>query len=134
MGDRIVDQQQAIFTDIRPPQGRGALTIIRLQFAGQSPPLRPAECDVATAVLGNILFEAMRQSQMVGQSDRQQQSGIGYQSAVVEERLSFFDDPIPGNSALDRLANASYQIIIEGTSYRERLSPHRALLNNEGGD
>ena len=30
-----------------------------------------------------------------------------------------------GNSALDRLANASYQIIIEGTSYRERLSPHR---------
>jgi len=36
-----------------------------------------------------------------------------------------FDDPILGNSALDRLANASYQIIIEGTSYRERLSPHR---------
>jgi hypothetical protein len=26
---------------------------------------------------------------------------------------------------LDRLANASYQIVIEGTSYRERLSPHR---------
>ena len=24
-----------------------------------------------------------------------------------------------------RLANASYQIVIEGTSYRERLSPHR---------
>ena len=32
---------------------------------------------------------------------------------------------IPHNSALDRLANASYQIVIEGTSYRERLSPHR---------
>jgi DNA replication protein DnaC len=43
----------------------------------------------------------------------------------VEEWLGLFDDPILGNSALDRLANASYQIIIEGTSYRERLSPHR---------
>ena len=52
----------------------------------------------------------------------------------MDEWLSLFDDPILGNSALDRLANASYQIIIEGTSYRERLSPHRALLSNEGGD
>ena len=33
-----------------------------------------------------------------------------------------------------QLANATYQIVIEGTSYRERLSPHRALLSNEGGD
>jgi DNA replication protein DnaC len=43
----------------------------------------------------------------------------------VEEWLGLFDDPILGNSALDRLANASFQIIIDGTSYRERLSPHR---------
>ena len=42
--------------------------------------------------------------------------------------------PILGNSALDRLANASYQIVIEGASYRERLSPHRALLGTKGGD
>ena len=54
---------------------------------------------------------------------------------TVDEWLSLFDDPILGTSALDRLANASYQIIIEGTSYRERQSPyrerrspHRALL------
>ena len=53
---------------------------------------------------------------------------------AVEEWLSLFDDPILGNSALDRLANASYQIVIEGSSYRERLSPHRALLSNQGGD
>ena len=46
----------------------------------------------------------------------------------MEEWLSIFDDSILGNSALDRLANASYQIVIEGSSYRERLSPHRALL------
>ena len=58
----------------------------------------------------------------------------------VEEWLGLFDDPIVGNSALDRLANASYQIVIEGQSYRERLSPHRALLEKvarvmgKGGD
>jgi len=43
----------------------------------------------------------------------------------IDEWLSLFDDSILGNSALDRLANASYQIVIEGSSYRERLSPHR---------
>ena len=59
---------------------------------------------------------------------------------AVEEWLSLFDDPILGNSALDRLANCSYQIIIEGQSYQERLSPHRALLGRvatilgKGGD
>jgi DNA replication protein DnaC len=46
---------------------------------------------------------------------------------AVDEWLALFDDPILGNSALDRLANASYQIVIEGSSYRERLSPqHRS--------
>ena len=39
--------------------------------------------------------------------------------------------PILGNSALDRLANASYQIVIEGSSYREKLSPHRKLLGEK---
>ena len=55
---------------------------------------------------------------------------------AVEEWLGIFEDPILGNSALDRLANASYQIVIEGSSYRERQSPHRALLGagGEGGD
>ena len=54
---------------------------------------------------------------------------------AVEEWLGLFDDPILGNSALDRLANASYQIVIEGESYRQRLSPHRALIEGrEGGD
>ena len=52
----------------------------------------------------------------------------------VEEWLSLFEDPILGNSALDRLANASYQIVIEGASYREKLSPHRKLLGGKGGD
>ncbi len=52
-------------------------------------------------------------------------------NTVVEEWLGLFDDPILGNSALDRLANASYQIVIEGVSYRERLSPHRALFDRK---
>ena len=46
-----------------------------------------------------------------------------------------------GDGVLDRLANTGYQIVIEGTSYRERLSPHRALLgkvakilSKKGGD
>ena len=43
---------------------------------------------------------------------------------AVEEWLSLFDDPILGNSALDRLANASFQIVIEGNSYRgETVAP-----------
>ena len=41
---------------------------------------------------------------------------------AVDEWLGLFDDSILGNSALDRLANASY---------RERLSPHRALLDRK---
>ena len=50
----------------------------------------------------------------------------------VDEWLRFFDDPILGNSALDRLANASYRIVIEGSSYREWLSLYRALLEGKG--
>ena len=53
---------------------------------------------------------------------------------AVEEWLSLFDDPILGNSALDRLVNASFQIVIEGASYREKLSPNRKILAGKGGD
>lgn len=56
---------------------------------------------------------------------RHRQSSFAITSnRAIEEWLGLFDDPILGNSALDRLANASYQIIIEGTSYREHQSPH----------
>ena len=51
---------------------------------------------------------------------------------AVDEWLGLFEDPILDNSALDRPANASYQIVIEGGSYRERLSPHRALQQGKG--
>ena len=63
---------------------------------------------------------------------RRVSSFIFTSNRAVGEWLSIFDDPILGNSALDRLANASYQIVIEGASYRERLSPHQALLKAKG--
>ncbi len=47
---------------------------------------------------------------------------------AVEEWLALFSDPALGASALDRLANSAYQIVIEGDSYRRRLSPHTRLL------
>ena len=50
----------------------------------------------------------------------------------VEEQLGLFHDPILGNSALDRLANASFQIVIKVASYREKLSPHRKFLGAKG--
>ena len=37
-------------------------------------------------------------------------------NCAVEEWLRLFDDPILGNSALDHLANASFQIVTEGAS------------------
>jgi DNA replication protein DnaC len=64
--------------------------------------------------LYELIIARHRQSSLVVTSNR-----------AVEEWLGLFDDPILGNSALDRLANTSYQITIEGTSYRERFSPHR---------
>jgi DNA replication protein DnaC len=64
--------------------------------------------------LYELIITRHRQSSFVITSNR-----------AVDEWLGLFDDPILGNSALDRLANASYQIVIEGISYRERLSPHR---------
>jgi len=43
----------------------------------------------------------------------------------VDEWLALFDDPILGNSALDR--NAAHQIVIEGPSYRAKLAPKHRL-------
>jgi DNA replication protein DnaC len=43
----------------------------------------------------------------------------------IDEWLGLFDDPILGNSALDRLANAAHQLVLDGPSYRARLAPKR---------
>jgi DNA replication protein DnaC len=41
----------------------------------------------------------------------------------VDEWLGLFDDPILGNSALDRLAHGAYQIVMDGPSYRANKAP-----------
>ncbi len=45
---------------------------------------------------------------------------------AVEEWLGLFDDPILGNSALDRLANGAHQLVLDGPSYRAKLAPRLA--------
>jgi DNA replication protein DnaC len=64
--------------------------------------------------LYELIIERHRRSSFVLTSNRS-----------VDEWLGLFDDPILGNSALDRLANAAHQVVIEGPSYRARLAPHR---------
>lgn len=48
----------------------------------------------------------------------------------VDEWLGLFDNPILGNSALDRLANAAHQLVIEGPSYRAKLAPKHRLSDD----
>ena len=50
----------------------------------------------------------------------------------VDEWLGLFEDPILGNSALDRLANASYQIVIEEAATANG-SPHTGPYSRERG-
>lgn len=49
----------------------------------------------------------------------------------VDEWLGLFDDPILGNSALDRLANAAHQIVLEGPSYRAKLAPKHRVVDEQ---
>ena len=45
---------------------------------------------------------------------------------AVDEWLGLLDDPILGDSALGRLANAAHQLVLDGPSHRARLAPgHR---------
>ena len=52
---------------------------------------------------------------------------------AVDEWLGLFEHPILDYSALDRLANASYQIVIDGSSYRESL-PTPGTVGAKGCD
>ena len=51
---------------------------------------------------------------------------------AVEEWLSLFEDPILGNSALDRLANASYQDRHRGIQLPGKAVFSLALLETKG--
>ncbi len=62
--------------------------------------------------LYELIIERHRHSSFIVTSNR-----------TVDEWLGLFDDPILGNSALDRLAHNAHQLLIEGHSYRARLAP-----------
>ena len=64
--------------------------------------------------LYELIIERHRRSSFIVTSNR-----------GVDEWLGLFDDAILANSALDRLANAAHQVVIEGSSYRARLAPKR---------
>jgi DNA replication protein DnaC len=51
---------------------------------------------------------------------------------AIDEWLGLFDDPILGNSALDRLANAAHQLVLDGPSYRARLAPRHRQPSEAG--
>jgi DNA replication protein DnaC len=53
-------------------------------------------------------------------------STIVTSNRAVDEWIALFDDPILAQSAVDRLANNAYQIVMEGDTYRGKLRPGRA--------
>ena len=65
--------------------------------------------------LYELIIERHRRSSFVFTSNR-----------GVDEWLGLFDDPILGNSALDRLAHGAYQVVMDGPSYRANKAPRIA--------
>lgn len=57
-------------------------------------------------------------------AERQHKGGMIFTSnRNVDAWVKLFPDPVLANAALDRLANTSYQIVLEGESYRKKLRP-----------
>lgn len=48
----------------------------------------------------------------------------------VEEWMAVFEEPLLGQSALDRFCHRAYQLVIEGESYRKRTAPGSAKTEN----
>ena len=53
----------------------------------------------------------------------EQKSSVFTSARAPEEWQKLFPDPILGNSALDRLAHSSYQLLMEGESIRKQNRP-----------
>ncbi len=67
-----------------------------------------------TADVYEIVVERFRRSSMVLTSNREPQ-----------EWLSIMGDPLLAQSAVDRLVNSSFELVLEGESYRRRQKPTR---------
>ena len=66
----------------------------------------------ATSDLYDLLIERHTRSSTIITSDR-----------AVDEWLAVFDEPMLGQSALDRFCHRAHQFVIEGESYRKRTAP-----------
>jgi DNA replication protein DnaC len=69
----------------------------------------------ATSDLYDLLIERHARSSTIITSDR-----------AVDEWLAVFDEPMLGQSALDRFCHRAHQFVIEGESYRKRTAPGSA--------
>ncbi len=72
----------------------------------------------ATSDSYDLLIERHTRSSTIVTSDR-----------GVEEWMAVFDEPMLGQSALDRFSHRAHQFIIEGESYRKRTAPGAASKN-----
>ena len=66
----------------------------------------------ATSDFYDLLIERHTRSSTIVTSDR-----------GIEEWMAVFDDPMLGQSALDRFCHRAHQFVIEGESYRKRTAP-----------
>jgi DNA replication protein DnaC len=66
----------------------------------------------ATSDLYDLLIERHTRSSTIVTSNR-----------AVEEWMAVFDEPLLGQSALDRFCHRAHQFVIEGDSYRKRAAP-----------
>ena len=65
----------------------------------------------------------------------QRHSTIVTSNRGPEEWLATMSDPLRAQSAIDRLTNAAYELVLEGESYRRRQKPSlkKALSGSGGG-
>jgi len=76
----------------------------------------------ATSDFYDLLIERHTRSSTILTSDRS-----------VEEWMAVFDDPMLGQSALDRFCHRAHQFVIEGESYRKRTAPGSKTTPKTGG-
>lgn len=77
----------------------------------------------ATADLYDLLIERHTRSSTIITSDR-----------TVDEWIGVFDEPMLGQSALDRFCHRAHQFVIEGESYRKHTAPRTTGKRPESHD